>query len=195
MSLVFICIQCQIAVYSAIVFSQILHALLWLLRIKSCVSWLSWHAWIDVRRNSNWWCRCVMTAMTWLRHDWNSHIYLSHDTRQFTCVSRELTCVMTQVYVRVSVMTQSRHRSHDTPTVIGHVIHEWVMSPHYVTHINESCHTYEWVMSHANKSCLSTMYDTRHLWHTKGVDRHSWHTPSGENEGSNERFSANSNLY
>jgi len=30
----------------------------------------------------------------------------------------------------------------------------------HVTHINESCHTYQWVMSHVNMSCLIS---TRHL--------------------------------
>ena len=62
--------------------------------------------------------------------------------------------------------------------------YEWVM-PHiwmsHVTHMNESCHTYEWVMSHIwmghathmNGSCHTYEWVTSHIWIWRSLS-HIW---------------------
>jgi len=53
--------------------------------------------------------------------------------------------------------------------------YEWVM-PHirmsHVTLMNESCHTYEWVMSHVWMSCVTHMNESCHTY--KWVMSHIW---------------------
>jgi len=57
-----------------------------------------------------------------------------------------------------------------------HVTHEWVMSHLWMSHVtpmNESCHTYEWVM----ESCHTYEWVMSHIWMSHGTHmNHSCHT-------------------
>jgi len=53
--------------------------------------------------------------------------------------------------------------------------YEWVMSQmrmSHVTHMNESCHTYEWVMSHIQMSRVTHTNESRHTY--EWVMSHIW---------------------
>ena len=43
----------------------------------------------------------------------------------------------------------------------------WVMSrmwKNFVTYVREACHAYEWAISHTNKSCRTYEWVTSHIW-------------------------------
>jgi len=40
----------------------------------------------------------------------------------------------------------------------------------HVTHMNKSCHTYEWVMTHMNASCLWVEWGTSRIWTSESRD-------------------------
>jgi len=94
--------------------------------------------------------------------------------RESVCLC-ESACVCLCVCVSVSPRygSQPSRISHVTPMNESCHTYEWAMSHiwmSHVTYMNESYHTYEWVMSHMNESfhtyeaCYSYEWVTSHIW-------------------------------
>jgi len=156
--------------------------------------WVVSHKWTSHGAYTNESCHKYETShvinMKWVM----SHIWISHDTNTNTaCHTYE--CVM-------SLMRMSRVMFEwDTSHIwMSHVTNmKWVTSHvwmSHVTHVNESCHTSKWVMSHRrnesrhtfemsnvthlNESCHAREWVVSHIWmshvtHTKWVTRHIHH--------------------
>jgi len=124
-------------------------------------------------------CRLLLSCR-WSIWEWvMSHIWMSHVTCEWVMSHRNKSCDMWmshvthrwQCYVRCCCLADDSWGWVTSHMWMSHVSHmnesrhtyEWVMSHivmlwmSHVTHVNESCHTCEWVMSHIWMSPVSQM--------------------------------------
>jgi len=113
-------------------------------RNESChtYKWVTTHIWMSQATNAG--CR-VCIRVTWLVHMCDmTRSFVWHDS--FTAFVTWLVhsiCDMTHTNAGCRVFgVVCATRKH---VWVSHVTHVWVS---HITHINESCQTYEWVMSH-----------------------------------------------
>jgi len=129
------------------------------------VTWLRWHD------------SCDMTHVTWLIRNM-TQLFLTAQTRSSFCVTCRIymwhdSCDITYV-ILLSDMT---HRWHDSAVLdcanarfvmcdmpylyVTWLIH--VRKNHGITHMNESCYPYEWVVSHIWMSHVTHMSRVTHM--------------------------------
>ena len=110
---------------------------------------------------------------TWVPSFHNTHTRLTHvnDTASHACV-------MTHSWlIHACFMTHSNVRHESRPfTTLTHVSHMW-MTQH--AHMNESWHTYKWVithvwMSHVSHTNESHLSQDSHIWITQITRANSW---------------------
>jgi len=97
-----------------------------------------------------------------------THVWHAHSYVRLDSCMFELVWVMSHIW-----MSHVTHMNESCYTYEWVMLHIWMS---HVTHRNESCRTYEWVMSHIcisqityiNKPCYTYEWATSHLWVTHG---------------------------
>jgi len=114
---------------------------------------------------------CRGMCVCWVCGAWRTHVYVGHDS--FMCGTWLMDMHDTRlIHTRVHAADRGLICMRDmTDSYLGHDSFTCVtfkfMSP--VTHMNESCHTYEWVLSHTG---MSPVTHTNESCHT-----HEWFMP------------------
>jgi len=127
--------------------------------------------------------RCVFMSHTWMRHvtrmneachtyEWGmAHIWMSHVTHlrgqepASSCPPPwELWQCVSMSFIPMSHVTHMNESCHTYEWDMSHI---WISHVtkwmSHVTHMNESCHTYEWVMSHVWISHITHMKESCHI--------------------------------
>ena len=138
------------------------------------VRWLMWH-WLHPMNESRTDCIPWPSPASDLMFEWAmSHIWMSHVTHRFRLVMLDEWVTnrshsMTQPSTwSESCHTWMRHVTHECVTLhMNAACHTWMR---HVTRMNESCDTYEWVMSHVRMSHVTRMNESCHtyewvMWH------------------------------
>jgi len=99
-------------------------------------------------------------------------IWTSHVSYDESCLIWMSHVIYKWVTLNMCDMTHSQ--------VTRHVYDEWVM--YHASYLNESCHAYEWVMSHMNESCLIWMSHVTYEWICVTWLIHKWHVIYMTNE-------------
>ena len=134
-----------------------------------CVTWLiSYRADVTCRKCVTW---LIYICVTWLIHICDmTHSYVWHDS--FLCVTwlisyradvtcRETACLAFK-FAWMSHVTHMKESRHAYERVMSRLwISLWIS---YVTRMDESCHTYGWVMSHVWMRHVTHMNASRHTY-------------------------------
>ena len=139
--------------------------------------WVKWHVWMSHVTH-------IWKHLSYHTYEWvMSHVWISHMTRMNeSCHTHLATPVMSHVW-----MSHVTHMNGDVihiwllnavnqvffflsrGYVISHIATRhmnviWLVRMRHVTHMNESCHKYEWVMSHIWMSHVTHMNESCHTY-------------------------------
>ena len=113
---------------------------------------------------------CAIICVTWLIL--MRHAKVGNSLEWLILVSHEL--VSSQLWHVLQLRVASTWMRHVTRMNESCQTYEWVMSHVWMSHVtrmNESCHTYEWVITRMNESCQTY---ARVMSHVKWVMSHVW---------------------
>ena len=112
-----------------------------------------------------------LICVTWLAHMCDmTHSYVWHDTRDTDARVTVYMYIYTYIFSHIYIYKYTYRYSH-MYTLMNESRDIWMS---HVTHMNGSCHTYEWVMSHIWMGHVTHMHESCHTysWHTCNTLQH-----------------------